>query len=1551
MRKSRAVNLTIINGSTSDDGEYCDDSNFQGDFSDESESTHVFARTIQQQLAQFKMQDFELTKNSGLPPITDNEFNIAQINTPFLPKSDPVSVPIECVYTMIAGSNHFPRLTSDYQKMHPSIYFWRDVRNVLETEFTSYAQNYFKEHYTSIKTRLRFFHQIDPTVEKLNSVITLRRDIPNGQILYHYIGYGFLTIADSTISCFDKKTGNYAYYPLKKLFESIKPPVFFIFDCSNAASTIPCLSQTAHFKKEELLKGVDAKEQFITRKIDWDDWFCLCATGVGESLPSDPHLPHDFLTSCIFTPIKTAIVCHTLQFYRSSIVTNNFPLDSSDNPLFNADSPVSIALEHTLSAIVDAIAAESLPADLYRTLFKKDPFISLLFKRFLLAQYLLKPFQIHPASHPKLPDLSIHPLWLHWKMIIDIVVSKNLVRSNSISKTNNNDASDTFTENLFIRSLQSVNGFLKSHQESEIPQSLITILFYFPQKSQMLPSVYTTLAQYAAFSADARSILSKSAVFISLFNALVSSNFSVDVLHNLCYLIIALIKTTPKFIHDISKFNMGNFPNKLFDPKIPSQTKSLIAVIISTLVPINESIRCVAISNQFLTNIKTLLETSDTILSLWLLIIIRRIFDSYGYKLDVIYNLALHIQIATFVHHNSYEVRAAALGVLSCMLQPSEDTINQQLFCLVFFTAFDSSFLVRYNFILFLGRFLSIYSSYLFGSLNNMSENIDFNGVNDSKNDNRTASDANSNSNENKSSTSNSQSISGTFKHQSFSTLINMLFKTNMQLENKPFSFKFLTSIASSDISTGRLVSIGIYINELMIEDSHPSIMTAAQEIKAFIIRSSQFKSQPYGQIHPQNDISNDDEGVPRPMIKSNSNALGFMKTNKINSFNNNNMNSNRITNMSTFVTSTVSNDEISNLANSDSSTTLEQLAGPGRIKKHSLYNLDSDSNTSASFSASNSINDFAPEMLRPMIPESGGDAVFKVCLNQIVNSGSWRITELQAPHEPPISLPQPSLSISPSTKLTTRKVINLKLGRPTCLSYHATSLSFSYATDDGYVVFYDEQKSQFSSTSLGSHVTSLKIGDWNLQPLVLVGTDDGSIYLWDPKRRTPRVTFRADWPGKKSSTFSIQTIQKEPSIDTTIGPNYTSLSMNELASLAGSPPVTAAQSPININNQNLISNTNTNTESLYQTPKASNVQTLDSSTIGAGNAAMGDALSSASGSSYGLFNPSSFLPSSSSPSSFSPTQHSPDSSVQQSNQGVVTTIQTSSINSSQTMVPTPSLSQLPHDQQIPTSSSAIFIHTHNPKSNGRSLSFNNSNSKGQNQNQKSQIPLPTVSSPPLLLSIVPGKNQIVSSRGNNGIVRLWDIDYQKLVAEYSAGGKEVVTAIAMNPFSADYCVAGFRNGLVVELDIRCSSDENEQSRRNLQNVAAPRANEEIVRIVGNMGMENIGNNSSTSNSYRPLFVAATKNGSCLKWSNLDNCTVLSLNEKAPIVDFDAHLHSPLIVFSPLNSPPIMTDFNGNVIHTLKNVGNGSVCAFHPVLPIVAFGTPRGEIISCELTA
>lgn len=1284
MKKSEAQNLNRILCSSTDD-EYPNDSLFQqenldDEYSDVFETPRVYTATIQQQLSMFKMQDFENSKCSGLPPITDEEYNLSSINTPFLPPSDSIPVPVACMFMMIAGSNRFPRMASEFQKRHPSIFLWRDVRNVLETDFSNYAQNYFKEHYTTIKSRLRFFTQIDPTIEKLNNAITLRRDIPNGRILYHYIGYGFPAIVDSTIPCLDKKTGNFVNYPLKTLFESIKPPAFFVFDCSNAASTIPALEKTTIVKKEEQKNGSPIRERFMTRTIDWTDWFCICATGIGETLPNDPHLPNDFLTSCIFTPVRTAIVCYIIQHYRNTIVTNNFPLDFFNSQLFK--SKTISDLEHVLSAIIDGIASDSLPNDLYRLLFRKDTFIELLFKRFLLAQYLLKPYQVHPVSRPSLPDLSMHPLWNHWTMIIDIYIKKTFSLDFNFANSV-----------LFKRTLDSVTGFLKRHQEKEISPSLISILFYYPHDDSLISSVYSILAQYASSSDDSRCILSKTAIFTSFFNEIVSNKLDLNCLHNVLYIVISLIQNNPKFIHEIRKMDFGNFPNKLFDMNTSTQTKSLIAVLIATLVCINESVRMVVVTPQFLGNIKILLETSDTILSIWLILIIRKMFDAYGFEHEFFYNLTLHTQIATFVQHNSYEVRASSLSCLTCMLHQNEDLVNQQLFCLVFITAFDPSFLVRYSFVLFLGKFLTIYKSYIYLSLSNMNMNLNISDINT------------------------------TFHHQSFSSLICLLFKTDKQNENKPFSFSLISSLASTVTSLEHLVSIAIYLTDLMTNDPHNCVLEAAQKVKAFIIRSAQVKSmsQPSSQAVSPNSLT---DFISLP--KSNSIAQNI--------------------NHSTSINNALSRNIISTKRIIDSST--NDMVGENDESYTSNENDGLESN----------IN----------LPENSGDAVFKICLDQIVNSECWRIKDIS--HETPISFQQSPLTMIPTTKLTSKSIFKVDLGRPTKIAYHETSLSFCVGTSEGFVVFNDERNKRLTNTSFGSNVTSLNICDFGCDPLVIVGTDEGCISIWDPQQHTPKVTFRADWPPKKSGTCFCYTHQH--------------------------------------NN---------------------------------------------------------------------------------------TTISSSCSASSISMV-----------------------------------------SSNENRQNCSSVSLNKFSSPPLVCALVSNKKQIVSSRGNCGVVRLWDIESQKLISEFSAGAKEAVTAITVNPSSFETCIAGFRNGRIVEIDLRSDCDNDG---RRLRNIAAPAPDEEILRIVSN-----------TSNKDQPTFIGSTKNGSCVKWQTLSDYEMISVCENQPLADFDCHLHSPLLVFTPQQSNPIMTDLDGNILHTLKSVGSGAVCAFHPVLPVVAFGNPDGEIISCELT-
>lgn len=641
----------------------------------------------------FKLQNLKNSKLTSYQDLMDKDFNLNELNTPIFLKNFPAPQKVDCVYLMCSQSNLFPQADSDFYNRNSMLYMWRNMSNILPSDFSAYVQDYFHDHYNKLKKPMRMFFQIAPTQEKLSNVSSIRNDVQSGRILFHYIGFGFPRIS-SNIKAMDKKTNTFVDYPLRNLFESLKPPIWFIFDCSHAAAVLPTLEETAAIHYSQL-----------SEKQPWNDYFCFCATGENESLPSDPHLPHDFLTSALLTPTKLAVLCHILQYYRTTLLPGKSMPREVEWTLLDDSSDLHFSLRRTLDAITDAIAADILPNDQYKMLFRADNLTSTLFRNFLLAQYLLHAFQIHPLSHPHLPDLSGHPLWQHWRTTLDITIVSTLDKNHRTDPTADID--------LFNRATSSFKCLLENTPLSEVPVSVMMILFHIDKNKELLALGLNLLAKYASISQHNREMITKVGHFQFIFNALYIFDPVDDgeTFQSICYLMIIFFDINPCFITEIpfaSDFHI--LEAALFNEKVNTEIKPMVVAILASLIPFNDNVRQICTRMEFLIKVRTLLETSNSDLSMWLLLLERRLFDNYGVDLVDFYNLGMHIQAASFCYHNSEYVRAAALALLPCLLQADQDYVNIHLFGLSMMCGFDCSFLVRFNFALFLTRFLNIYN-------------------------------------------------------------------------------------------------------------------------------------------------------------------------------------------------------------------------------------------------------------------------------------------------------------------------------------------------------------------------------------------------------------------------------------------------------------------------------------------------------------------------------------------------------------------------------------------------------------------------------------------------------------------------------------------------------------------------------------------------------------------------------------------------------------------------------------------------------------------------
>lgn len=1237
MKKSANLDLhafTNLNDGFSDDNSSfsfaSDDSGANG-INDQNgtQETPIYFESIKKQCDQFSVQDFPDTKTSLLPSLDDNDYDLSSLNTPFLPQNEKQLQPVDCVFLMVASPTHFPPTDSDYLSGKPLIYMWKDLSNILSNTFSQCLQTYFKEHYSLIHPRLQFYFQIEPTVEKLNNVTTIRRDVQGGRILYHYIGFGFPRIDGSFIYSFDQNSNQFIQYSIKNLFENLKTPAWLIFDCSNASSILTALEEITSSKTNSQHKS--SPHSYNSRKIDWEDWFLICATDTNEDLPIDPHIPRDFLTSCILTPVKMAVICHIIQYYRTTIVGDNFPLDQLTSPLISEDSTMHSALFQTLTAITDAIAADSLHPDVYRLLFRKDRVTMVIFQRFLLAQYLLRPFQVHPKSHPSLPDLSIHPLWHHWRTIVDMCISSRLTPQPS------------FATDLFVCAKESVRGFIERNEEDFISPAHLMLLFHVPETAPYRNESFLLLSQYAQTSEKARMFLSRTALFNSVFAALVSNeNFDPNVFHSLCYLTICLLQTSPRFVNDIRReFEVSSFPLRLFDESLPMYTRTLVAAIISAVLPYSEGIRSVAVSQSFLISLQKLLSNSNSPLSVWALILQRRMFESFGSELKNFLNISMHIQVASFAMHSSPEVRSAALATIPCFLRPKSDISNAHLFGLVMLLAFDASFLVRFNFVLFLSKFLTIYQDEIPGN-----------------------------------------SPFGAFSHQPLRSLVGYWIDEELPFQTLISDFNQILSVVDrlceSDGFLTKFVKIGLLLVDFLVDDPHPSVSAAAVELNHFVQGLSKGKSQ----------------------------------------------------------------------------------------------NLKNDEDTREG----------------PALWESGGDAMYRVCLRQVVNAGcSLDLqTEECENQQPPLSLPVPPVSQIPSTKVVLKAKTKLDCGKPTICSYNPHSLSLAVGTVTGNVIYqcenkvYTKKRASLTLHSTSSNLTSL------LSP---------------------------NGASSNTGVFGSNTVN------------------------------TYVYSCNNCNNENGInsSSSDDNSHKFFSRNFRSNITAL------------------------------------------SVTDWADDADL----------------------------------LLVGTEEGCAYVW----------------------EPQKQQQPricfradAPSKCEPSMPLLITPQKmNKIITARGNNGTIRMWDIRTQRIAGEWYIGGNQAATALAVSPTDPDFCVAGFLNGRIVTIDLRCSMNSGPT------NIDAPKANEKILRIVGN--------------SSKPTsFIAGTAKGSCMRWETLNNSEII-YEGRQPLADIDVHLTNPLAVLSPVNAPPFITNTNMTKLHTLKNVDHGSICSFHPVLPVIAFASPSGEIVQYELTS
>lgn len=584
---------------------------------------------------------------------------------------------IQGIVVNVAHSAQFPKMSSGCR----SIVAWSDARTAYASEYQSTIETYIKTSYSAIRQHLTFHFSIAPNADRLCNMASLRKRITAGGILFHYIGYGFPNITSENMWCSERRSRDFMPFKLGDLFLRLQPPTWYIFDCSNAAVAIEA------FERASSLPDRD-------RSFNPKDWVCICASDVGEELPQDPRLPCDFLTSCILSPVKIAMICHILQHYRT-LATGKFPLEL---PRANMwwESRDAGRLGITLAAIADAIAADGMDPGMYSRMFRMDRLSAVLFRNTLLAQFLLRPYRVHPVCHPAIPDMSLHCLWRQWSVILDTFIC-----SVSVPRP-------VFTSELFRSVARSFETILESNKLELVRAYHLTLLFHMSVSEGDQKALYL-LAEYSSKPKCNYEVLAASTVFRLLFSQMINARGNEGLFHSLCYLVLVLFHHSPRFALEVRNTDSGvnELPSLVLNQSLPVSTRLLVSAVLATLVISDDALHQVCRSRDFLVTVRKELETTkNSLQAMWLLLIIRRTFHLCSPDPSLFVGTAIHLECAQYIRHPSPACRAAAVGALASLLQPFESDVNGQLLLMAVPVAMDASYLVRFHLLLLLKRFL-----------------------------------------------------------------------------------------------------------------------------------------------------------------------------------------------------------------------------------------------------------------------------------------------------------------------------------------------------------------------------------------------------------------------------------------------------------------------------------------------------------------------------------------------------------------------------------------------------------------------------------------------------------------------------------------------------------------------------------------------------------------------------------------------------------------------------------------------------------------------------
>ena len=465
------------------------------------------------------------------------------------------------------------------------------------------------QQYDSCIRNIHFIARVNPSIIDFKASFTSQNLSTDNRILFHYSQYGAADVtSDSIIVHSADKTG-YDQYPIENVLNATAACSVHVIDCDNAGVLLPTYQKFVEKRNSNNLNS---------------DIFAFFACGAAEKLPRSPGLPFDLFTSCMTTPARTALLWHSRHYY----CFKNGPLRPLAIDFFEDASPTIMnEITITLHRLVEAMACEVFPEELFLRVFHSDSTIAHFAANFYLAVRIFSFFAVTPVSFPALPDLRKHQLWHSFDLRLDVA----LLQLNSPSP------SPSLTYQAYLeQSLQTLRHLMSVATKDVSFPSQLTFLPLALTSPALQTQACEVVALYIDKSVNAIRQLLFFPILPPLFQLLPQKIESEYLIFSIAK-IIAFMPSTRDMLSQMSNNVLGDLIFPLF-----TEEKPLFAIIVATLITNDNQPVIAQLNSQWSDVVLPLLKKPYQDVRIWTLLFISRFIkyvDDYKIALEPVLNL------------------------------------------------------------------------------------------------------------------------------------------------------------------------------------------------------------------------------------------------------------------------------------------------------------------------------------------------------------------------------------------------------------------------------------------------------------------------------------------------------------------------------------------------------------------------------------------------------------------------------------------------------------------------------------------------------------------------------------------------------------------------------------------------------------------------------------------------------------------------------------------------------------------------------------------------